>query len=317
MSRAIFQVTPTQVVSFFGYGFEPARVFNPYQVYELYYSSLEPKAVTPAHVRLEDEALLQGFMDYLIDNDYGRYVDPETIEAMGVPPVLFFQANLIPSGNDMRDAVLFLSKIHDLSLNQTQGECVAAAYHIPYFVDGKVTRDTYFKGFLPQKAKTQDDIRRIINTVNSAFVRQKVESIIQELGYALHAVRGDENTPPFIYSENLVNKVGYEILACADIPTSALHFVVEELVKRSLEGPLELGDVVTFLTDDNDVPIRCQLIEADADRVWKEFVCQTAVEKPRVLQLIIADPLGTLPTEQGYRQDLIKQPVLIKPRVVA
>lgn len=317
MSRAIYQVSPANIVSFFGYGFEPSRVFNPYQVYELYYSSLEPKAEFPAFQRPEDESIHTGFMDYLVDNDYGRYIEPEIIEAMAAQPVLFFQSHLIPSGNDMRDAVLFLSKMHDLSLNQTQGESVAAAYNIGYFVNGNVTRDTYFKGFLPQKCKTPDDVRRIINTVNSDIVRKRVEGIIAELGYALHAVHGDENTPHFIYSEALVNKVGYEILACADIPSAALHFIVEELVKRSLEGPLELGDVVTSLTDDDDAPIRCQLVEADADRVWKEFVCQTAVEKPRVLQLIIADPLGTLPTEQGYRQDLIKQPVLIKPRVVA
>ena len=38
--RAIFQLAPMAMASFFGFGFEASRQFNPYQMYEIYISSV-------------------------------------------------------------------------------------------------------------------------------------------------------------------------------------------------------------------------------------------------------------------------------------
>lgn len=311
-ARAIFQLAPMQLGSFFGYGFEASKQFNPYQMYEIYISSVTLPEGVPSYQNLDRaghpraEEIVGGFMEYLINNEYGRYVEPEEFNASPIPGQLFFTWDLIPTGADLREFLIKVAQCPNLHVEQFEAEIIATAYHTREFVNESFTRDLFFKGLVANKELSREQLTKVMAAAERSQVQDRTDRLIAEHGFAAHHVEAQGTTPQFIYTTGLVDKVGYELFISAAQPMNVLSHVI--LLLAQAPGPLELGETGVGLARPDETPVRAVLVEMNTPEMYEKIICITRADKPRVLQILLADGNNHLPGEFAYDSEF-QQPI--------
>lgn len=310
-ARAIFQVAPMQMASFFGFGFEASKQFNPYQVYELYISTVKLPEGVQSYTNLEKighpeaEKVCTGFIEYLVNNDYGRYVEPEEYNSSPLVGNLFFVHDLIPTGADLREFLIKVAATPELYIEQFEAEMISTAFHTREFVEAAITRDLFFAGLAARKDMTREQLVKTMNAVERSLMQDRTDRLIAAHGFAVHHVEADGDVAQFIYTTGLVNTVGYELFISAAQPFNALSHVILLLAQSTT--PLEVGVVDVGLARPDETLVRAQLVEWE-NPDYEKVICITRAEKPRVLQIQLADGNNHLPGEFAYDTDF-QQPI--------
>ena len=310
-ARAIFQVAPMQMASFFGFGFEASKQFNPYQVYEIYVSSIQLPEGVHSYTNLEKvghpeaEKVCTGFIEYLVNNDYGRYVEPEEYNDAPIVGNLFFVHDLIPTGADLREFLIKVANTPELYIEQFEAEMIATAFHTREFVEAAITRDLFFAGLAARKDLTRDQLVKTMQSVERALVQDRTDRLIAAHGFAAHHVEANGDVAQFIYTTGLVDKVGYELFISAAQPFNVLSHVILLLAQSTT--PLEVGVVDVGLARPDETLVRAQLVEWE-NPDYDNVICITRGDKPRVLQIQLADGNNHLPGEFAYDSDF-QQPI--------
>jgi len=309
--RAIFQLAPMAMASFFGFGFEASRQFNPYQMYEIYISSVALPEGVNSYDNLDKidhpmaETICTGFIKYLVNNDYGRYVEPEEYNDAPIVGNLFFVHALIPTGEDMREFLIKVAQSPELYIEQFEAEMLSTAYHTREFVNEGITRELFFKGLGARKDLNREQLTKTLQSVERSIVQDRTDRLIAEHGFAAQHVEANGDVPQFIYTTGLVSTLGYELYISAAQPLNLLSHVILMLAQSTT--PLEVGEVDVGLARPDETLVRAQLVEWE-NPDYEKVICITRSEKPRVLQIQLADGNNHLPGEFAYDTDF-QQPI--------
>lgn len=132
--------------------------------------------------------------------------------------------------------------------------------------------------------------------------------------YTKFVVVRDEYNPPrsgvprttsnFCYTTNLSNVLGYEILAKADIPHTALYkLIYTALINADPEDPLSTTTILGIDDRMDEVPnLRCKIIDVSNHPNLGHYVKLPGVENLKVYQIIAADGANYLPGEPEYNE---------------